>query len=76
MADKLEKARITALKLLASLPPGTELWVDEIEDHRADGRAELMLGIGLLIGKKQAVYRGDGHYRITPDGIAAFLEQD
>lgn len=76
MADKLEAARKNAIDLLASLPEGTELWVDDIEDHRASGRAELMLGLGLCIGKGHAVYRGDGHYRITPNGRAYAVEQD
>lgn len=76
MADKLEEARRKALNLLVSLPEGTELWVDEVEDHRADGRADLMLGLGLCIGKGHAAYRGDGHYRVTTNGRAYFLEQD
>ena len=67
--DALERARLRALHTLASLPEGTELFVGG-QGLGPEG-VEFVMGLGLLVGKGQAVYRGDSHYRLNEAGRTA-----
>ena len=74
MADQLEDARTMALDVLVKLPPGTELFVDQAEVGRE--LPQLLLSLGVCVARGHAAYRGDGHWRITPNGRAYWVEQD
>lgn len=67
--DLLDRARRRALATLACIPEGCELFVGG-QGLGPEG-VELIMGLGFLIGKGYAVYRGDGHYRATPAGRAS-----
>lgn len=69
--DLLERARRRALVLLGSIPVGCELFVGAGVGPEG---VELVMGLGFLIGRGQAAYRGDGHYRITDAGRQALAE--
>lgn len=71
--DALERAYRAALGLLASMPKGCELFVGGEVGTEA---VELAMGLGYLVGKGMAVYRGDGHYRITDAGRTAWAERN
>ncbi|MBU6249446.1 MAG: hypothetical protein KGN77_17055, partial [Xanthomonadaceae bacterium] len=66
-ADILERARLRALRALAALPAGCELFVGSGLD--ATG-TEFVLGLGLLVGEQLAAYHGNNHYRLTERGRA------
>jgi hypothetical protein len=68
--DMLAQATKQALTILGLLPVGTELYIGQNGLDRAAGN--LMLGVGLLIGKGYAVYRGDSHYRLNDNGRAFY----
>lgn len=61
----LEQAKNEALELLAS--SDAEL---SIEPYAR----QVWLGIGYCVAKGWAVYRGNNHYNITTDGLAAYRE--
>lgn len=69
--DLLERARRRALVVLAGLPVGCELFVGAGVGPEG---VELVMGLGFLIARGQAAYRGDGHYRITEQGKLAYIE--
>lgn len=69
--DILARASRAALKLLAQIPSGMELYVGSQLDQQG---IELVMGLGYLVGKGLAHYRGNSHYRISTAGIAAFIE--
>lgn len=61
----LEKAKQKAIALLLSLPlehPEAELSISSVEDQL------VWLGMGWLVGKGWAVYRGGFSFRLTPLG--------
>ncbi len=64
--DLMQRAYLKALHTLAALPEGMELFVGG-SGLGPDG-VEFVMGLGLLVGKGFAVYRGESHYRITPAG--------
>ncbi len=67
--DRLAVAQADALAVLDAMPDGFELAIvgDGLDAHGV----ALVMGLGFLIGKGWAAYRGDNHYRITADGRAA-----
>jgi hypothetical protein len=71
--DMLERARINALRTLAAMPKGCELFVGS--EEMGVEAVELAMGLGFLIAKGLAVYRGDGHYRLSEAGRAASLKE-
>lgn len=64
--DMLEIARKRALAVLGALPRGTELFVGG--GALDESAVQLVMGIGFLIGKGAAVYRGNGHYCLSDAG--------
>lgn len=68
--DRLAVAQMDALAILGHLPEGFELFVGG--DSMAPEGVALVMGIGLLIGKGYAVYRGDNHYRLSAEGREAY----
>lgn len=68
--DLLARASRAALKLLAQIPSGMELYVGDNIGHQG---MEIVVGLGYLVGRKFAAYRGNGHWRITNDGIGAYI---
>lgn len=69
--DILDRAARAALKLLAQIPTGMELYVGSQLDTKS---VEMVMGLGYLVGKGLAHYRGNSHYRISNAGIGAFIE--
>lgn len=69
--DILERSKNAALKLLAQIPEGMELYVGSQLTQQG---VELVMGLGYLVGKGLAHYRGNSHYRISNAGVAAFIE--
>lgn len=68
--DRLAVATMDALALLGRLPEGFELYVS---GGGLDPKGvELVMGLGFLIGKGYAVYRGDSHYRLNLAGREAY----
>lgn len=70
--DILDRAARAALKLLAQIPTGMELYVGSQLDTKS---VEMVMGLGYLVGKGLAHYRGNSHYRISEAGRAAFAEE-
>jgi hypothetical protein len=68
--DQLAVATMDALALLGRIPEGFELFVSGSGLDPAGVR--MVMGLGFLIGKGYAVYRGDSHYRITAAGFEAY----
>jgi hypothetical protein len=68
--DRLAVATMDALALLGRIPDGFELYVSG-QGLDPEG-VSLVMGLGFLIGKGYAVYRGDSHYRITTAGFEAY----
>lgn len=71
--DILARSARAALKLLAQIPEGMELYVGSKLDSAG---IELVMGLGYLVGKGLAHYRGNSHYRISTAGIGAFIEDE
>ena len=68
--DRLAVATMDALALLGRMPQGFELFVSG-SGLDNDG-VNIVMGLGFLIGKGYAVYRGDSHYRLNDAGWEAY----
>lgn len=72
--DRLSAAQDQALALLDSLPDGFELFIGG--DGIGSAGIALVMGLGTLIGKGYAAYRGENHFRITMAGRVAARQHD
>lgn len=71
--DVLAYAYKGALSILASLPDGVELYLGKKLGYDS---VQLVMGIGLLVGKGFVMYRGNNHYAITALGRKAATENN
>lgn len=63
----LERAKVTALSMLASIPDDGELSLTRVEDQ------EVWLGIGYCTAKGWATYMGSNCFQITSAGHIALV---
>lgn len=64
---KLEQCKSEALELLAAFEPTEEVSLDPY-------KREIWLGVGYLVAKGWATYKGANHYSITKAGQTAYHE--
>lgn len=68
VGDLIENARNKALTVLCALPEGVEIFIGS---GLGEDGVQFVMGLGILVGAKQVVYRGEGHYRLAPAVRAA-----